>query len=245
MRRRWEMTGRSCASEGSTACAPSSNGLLYLEELGVGAILLNPVFSSDTHGYNTRDLREIDCRLGTNEDFANVVDALHARGVRVIVDAVFNHVGRNFWAFRDVRERKWDSPYKDWFHINFDGDTHFGDGFWYEGWEGNQDLVKLNLRNPEVVGYLLDTVRMWKRDLGVDGLRLDVAYSLDRDFVRTLRGLANELGAETRFDGGPGMASHSSARSCTATTIRSSTTRCSTRAPTTSATRGCTPPLTP
>ena len=102
----------------------------YLEELGVGAILLNPVFSSDTHGYNTRNLREIDCRLGTNEDFANVVDALHARGVRVIVDAVFNHVGRNFWAFRDVRERKWDSPYKDWFHINFDGDTHFGDGFW-------------------------------------------------------------------------------------------------------------------
>ncbi|MEE0613142.1 MAG: alpha-amylase family glycosyl hydrolase, partial [Collinsella stercoris] len=176
----------------------------YLEELGVGAILLNPVFSSDTHGYNTRDLREIDCRLGTNEDFANVVDALHARGVRVIVDAVFNHVGRNFWAFRDVRERKWDSPYKDWFHINFDGDTHFGDGFWYEGWEGNQDLVKLNLRNPEVVGYLLDTVRMWKRDLGVDGLRLDVAYCLDRDFVRTLRGLANELGAEPRFDGAPG-----------------------------------------
>lgn len=101
----------------------------YLEELGVGAILLNPVFSSDTHGYNTRNLREIDCRLGTNEDFANVVDALHARGVRVIVDAVFNHVGRNFWAFRDVRERKWDSPYKDWFHINFDGDTHFGDAF--------------------------------------------------------------------------------------------------------------------
>lgn len=176
----------------------------YLEELGVGAILLNPVFSSDTHGYNTRNLREIDCRLGTNEDFANVVDALHARGVRVIVDAVFNHVGRNFWAFRDVRERKWDSPYKDWFHINFDGDTHFGDGFWYEGWEGNQDLVKLNLRNPEVVGHLLDTVRMWKRDLGVDGLRLDVAYCLDRDFVRTLRGLANELGAEPRFDGAPG-----------------------------------------
>lgn len=176
----------------------------YLGELGVGAILLNPVFSSDTHGYNTRDLRQIDCRLGTNDDFASVVDALHACGVRVIVDAVFNHVGRNFWAFHDVRERKWDSPYKDWFHISFDGDTHFGDGFWYEGWEGNQDLVKLNLRNPEVIVYLLDTVRMWKHELGVDGLRLDVAYCLDRDFVRTLRGLANELGAEPRFDGAPG-----------------------------------------
>lgn len=173
----------------------------YLRKLGVGAILLNPVFASDTHGYNTRDLRRIDCRLGTNEDFTRVVDALHACGVRVILDAVFNHVGRNFWAFRDVRERRWDSPYKDWFNISFDGDTHFGDGFWYEGWEGNQDLVKLNLRNPEVIDYLLDSVRMWKHELGVDGLRLDVAYSLDRDFVKRLRGLANELGAEPRFDG--------------------------------------------
>lgn len=176
----------------------------YLGELGIGAILLNPVFASDTHGYNTRDLRAVDCRLGTNEDFAETIDALHAHGVRVVIDAVFNHVGRNFWAFRDVREHRWDSPYKDWFNLNFDGDTHFGDGFWYEGWEGNQDLVKLNLRNPAVVEHLLDTVRIWKRELGVDGLRLDVAYSLDRDFVRRLRELADELGAEPRFDGTPG-----------------------------------------
>lgn len=176
----------------------------YLEQLGAGAILLNPVFSSDTHGYNTRDLRTIDCRLGTNEDFAQTVAALHKRGVRVIIDAVFNHVGRNFWAFADVREKRWDSPYKDWFNISFDGDTHFGDGFWYEGWEGNQDLVKLNLRNPAVVDYLLDTVRMWKHELGVDGLRLDVAYCLDRDFVKRLRGLARELGEEPRFDGASG-----------------------------------------
>ena len=164
------------------------------------AILLNPVFSSDTHGYNTRDLRQIDCRLGTNDDFASVVDALHACGVRDRGRAVFNHVGRDLlWP---SRERAGLTVY-DWFH-QLDGDTHFGDGFWYEGWEGNQDLVKLNLRNPEVIDYLLDTVRMWKRELGVDGLRLDVAYCLDRDFVRTLRGLANELGAEPRFDGAPG-----------------------------------------
>ena len=176
----------------------------YLERLGVGAVLLNPVFASDTHGYDTRDLRAIDCRLGTAEDFADVVAELHAHGIRVIVDAVFNHVGRNFWAFRDVREHGWDSPYKDWFNIGFDGDTHFHDGFWYEGWEGNQDLVKLNLRNPAVVDHLLDAVRMWRRELGVDGLRLDVAYSLDRDFLRHLRGLADELGAEARSDGSPG-----------------------------------------
>ena len=176
----------------------------YLQELGVGAILLNPVFASDTHGYNTRDLCQIDCRLGTNEDFAEAVAALHARGIRVILDAVFNHVGRGFWAFRDVQEKRWDSPYKDWFNISFDGDTHFGDGFWYEGWEGNQDLVKLNLRNPAVVDYLLDAVRMWKHELGVDGLRLDVAYSLDRDFMHRLRELADELGCEARTDGTPG-----------------------------------------
>ena len=176
----------------------------YLGKLGVGAILLNPVFSSDTHGYNTRDMLTIDCRLGTNQDFKETVDALHACGVRVILDAVFNHVGRGFWAFRDVREKRWESPYKDWFNISFDGDTHFGDGFWYEGWEGNQDLVKLNLRNPAVIDYLLDAVRMWKRELGVDGLRLDVAYSLDRDFVKRLHQVAGELGAEPRFDGEAG-----------------------------------------
>ena len=168
----------------------------YLRELGVGSIILNPVFASSWHGYDTRDLRQIDCRLGTNEDFVEIVKELHAHGVRILLDAVFNHVGREFWAFRDVRERKWDSPYKDWFHISFDGDTHFGDGFWYEGWEGNQDLVKLNLKNPAVVDYLLDSVRMWRRELGVDGLRLDVAYSLDHDFLRRLRELANELSAE-------------------------------------------------
>ena len=120
----------------------------YLGKLGVGAILLNPVFASDSHGYNTRDLREIDYRLGTNEDFARVVDALHACGVRVILDAVFNHVGRNFWAFRDVRERRWDSPYKDWFNISFDGDTHFGDGFWYEGWEATRTSSSSTYATP-------------------------------------------------------------------------------------------------
>ena len=70
-------------------------------------------------------------------------ETLHAHGIRVVLDAVFNHVGRGFWAFRDVQERKWDSPYKDWFHISFDGDSCYGDGFWYEGWEGHFELVKL------------------------------------------------------------------------------------------------------
>ena len=116
----------------------------YLEELGVGAVLLNPVFESSAHGYDTRDLTTVDCRLGTNDDLAAVVAELHAHGIRVVLDAVFNHVGREFWAFRDVREHGWDSAYRDWFITNFDGDSAYGDGFWYEGWEGHFELVKLN-----------------------------------------------------------------------------------------------------
>lgn len=120
----------------------------YLQELGVGAVLINPPLESDSHGYDTRSLRHIDRRLGGDADFAAVCETLHAHGIRVVLDAVFNHVGRGFWAFRDVQERKWDSPCKDWFHISFDGDSCYGDGFWYEGWEGHFELVKLNLQIP-------------------------------------------------------------------------------------------------
>ena len=165
----------------------------YLQKLGVGAILLNPVFASDTHGYNTRDLFCIDCRLGTNEDFAEAVAALHKHGIRVIMDAVFNHVGRSFWAFRDVQEKKWDSPYKDWFHISFDGNSNYNDGFWYEGWEGHYELVKLNLKNPAVVQHIFDCIRLWVEQFGIDGLRLDVAYCLDKDFIRQLRAFCDTL----------------------------------------------------
>lgn len=165
----------------------------YLQELGVGAVLINPPLESDSHGYDTRSLRHIDRRLGGDADFAAVCDTLHAHGIRVVLDAVFNHVGRGFWAFRDVQERKWDSPYKDWFHISFDGDSCYDDGFWYEGWEGHFELVKLNLQNPAVVDYLLESVRRWVEVFGIDGLRLDVAYMLDRDFMRRLHSFTREL----------------------------------------------------
>lgn len=168
----------------------------HIERLGANAVYLSPVFESDEHGYDTRDYRTLDCRLGTNEDLRAVVRAFHARGIRVVVDAVFNHVGRNFWAFSDVREKKWDSPYKDWFCINFDGNTAYNDGFWYEAWEGHYNLVKLNLKNPAVADYLLDTVRFWVNEFDVDGLRLDVAYCLDLDFIRRLRGLADVVKPE-------------------------------------------------
>ena len=159
----------------------------HIEKLGCGAVLLNPLFESDAHGYDTRDYRRVDTRLGTNGDLKELVAALHERGIRVVLDGVFNHVGRGFWAFRDVQEKKWDSPYRDWFHISFDGNSGYNDGFWYEGWEGHFELVKLNLRNGAVVDYLLDTVRFWVEEFGIDGLRLDVAYCLDRDFIARLR----------------------------------------------------------
>ena len=165
----------------------------HLERLGVGAVLLNPVFASDSHGYDTRDFHELDCRLGTNDDLRRVVAALHGRGIRVVLDAVLNHVGRGFWAFRDVLARRESSPYLHWFNVSLDGDSPYGDGLWYEGWEGHYELVKLNLANPEVADYLLDCVRSWHDELGIDGLRLDVAYCLDRGFMGRLRQLADEL----------------------------------------------------
>ncbi len=165
----------------------------YFQELGVGSILLNPIFESDNHGYDTRDFLKIDCRLGTNEDFQKVCEALHEHDVKIMLDGVFNHVGRGFWAFKDVQEKKWDSLYKDWFHISFDGNSAYNDGFWYEGWEGHYELVKLNLQNPAVVDYLLSCVKMWIEEFGIDGLRLDVAYCLDHNFMRRLRAYCEEL----------------------------------------------------
>lgn len=165
----------------------------HMKKLGVNAIYFSPVFESDFHGYDTRDYKKTDCRLGTNEDFSDVVKNLHENGIRVVIDGVFNHVGRGFFAFKDVCEKKWESRYKDWFNINFDGNSPYNDGFWYEGWEGHYNLVKLNLKNEEVVNYLLECVRMWITDFDIDGIRLDVAYMLEHDFMRRLRKFTDGL----------------------------------------------------
>lgn len=165
----------------------------HMKKLGINAVYFSPVFESDTHGYNTRDYHKIDCRLGTNEDFAEVCKNLHESGIKVVLDGVFNHVGRGFWAFQDVLQRRWDSPYRDWFHISFDGNSNYNDGLWYEGWEGNYDLVKLNLRHEDVISHIFDSIRGWVEEFDIDGLRLDVAYCLDRDFLRRLRGFCGGL----------------------------------------------------
>ena len=178
-------------------CVPRIRKLMdwseYLQTLGVDSILLNPIFESDNHGYDTRDFKTIDCRLGTNEDFKEVCEDLHKHNIKVVLDGVFNHVGRGFWAFEDVREKREHSPYCSWFYLNFDGDSNYQDGFWYEGWEGHFELVKLNLQNPAVVDYLMECVKYWIDEFDIDGLRLDVAYSLDHNFMRRLRSYTQEL----------------------------------------------------
>lgn len=165
----------------------------HIKQLGANAIYFSPVFESDTHGYNTRDYTKIDVRLGTNDDFKKVCEELHKEGIKVVLDGVFNHVGRGFFAFQDVLKNRWDSRYKDWFHISFDGNSCYNDGLWYEGWEGNFDLVKLNLRNEEVINHIFSAIKGWVEEFDIDGLRLDVAYCLDHDFLRRLRSYTDTL----------------------------------------------------
>ncbi len=164
-----------------------SQWIPHLKKLGCNAVYLSPLFESDTHGYNTRDYRKLDCRLGTNEDFKEIVDKLHTEGIKVVLDGVFNHAGRGFFGFQDVLKNRESSSYRDWFYIDFYGNSPYQDGLYYEGWEGNYDLVKLNLRHEPVIQYLFESIELWIKEFDIDGLRLDVAYCLDHDFIRRLR----------------------------------------------------------
>lgn len=163
-----------------------------LKELGVGAVLFNPLFESERHGYDTVDFYHVDRRLGTNEEFAALVEKFHAAGIRVVLDGVFNHVGRAFGPFREVRKLREGTDYRFWFQINFWGDSRYHDGFDYENWEGHPELVKLRLDNADVQKYLMDAVRFWIREFHIDGLRLDVCYLLPPWFMELLRRTVNE-----------------------------------------------------
>ena len=158
----------------------------HMRRIGANAVYLCPVFESSHHGYDTKDFMKVDRRLGTNEELTGFVANCHNNGIKVVLDGVFNHVGRDFWAFRDVIANREQSHYAGWFYIDFGGNSNYNDGFWYEGWEGHFDLVKLNLSNPDVRKHILDAVKMWITDMGIDGLRLDVAYLLPHDFLREL-----------------------------------------------------------
>jgi glycosidase len=158
----------------------------YLRNLGVNALYLGPVFQSSRHGYDTADFFQVDYRLGTNRLLAEVTATLAENGIKVVLDAVFHHVGRDFWAFRDVLVNGTKSSYQDWFHLDFTKQSPFGDPFAYQSWNGNFDLVKLNVHNPKVKRHLLEAVAFWIDNFWINGLRLDVADALDRVFQQEL-----------------------------------------------------------
>lgn len=156
--------------------------------IGCTAIYIGPLFESVGHGYETTDYKMVDRRLGTNDDFKKFVENCHNNGIKVVVDGVFNHTGREFFAFKDLKENRENSGYKDWYcNVNFGGNNEYNDGFSYENWGGYNLLAKLNVWNPEVKNYLFDVVRFWISEFDIDGIRLDAADVLDMGFMSELR----------------------------------------------------------
>jgi cyclomaltodextrinase / maltogenic alpha-amylase / neopullulanase len=160
----------------------------HLQELGVNAIYFNPLFQATTnHKYDTEDYMKVDSHFGSNETLRKLVEACHARGIRVLLDAVFNHSGRTFGPFVDVLENGALSRYADWFHVRgfplavVDGVPTY-DAFAFE-----PHMPKLNTENEEVQRYLLEAARYWIEEIGVDGWRLDVANEVDHRFWRRFR----------------------------------------------------------
>ena len=171
--------------------------IAHVREIGCNAIYIGPLFESVGHGYETTDYKKLDSRLGANEDLTNYVAECHRQGIRVILDGVFNHTGRDFFAFRDIREKRENSPYKDWYrNVNFWGNNQYNDGFSYENWGGYDLLAKLNQQNPAVRDYICDVVRFWVKEFDIDGIRLDAADVLDFDYMRALRRVADEVKPE-------------------------------------------------
>lgn len=159
----------------------------HIKSTGFNAIYFGPLFESTYHGYDTADYLNVDRRLGNNETLKNLINEFHKNDIKVILDGVFNHVGRDFFAFKEIIEQQRESKYVNWFAgISFDKRSPYGDAFTYENWNGHYNLVKLNLDNPEVTDYLFNAVKMWIEYFEIDGLRLDVADCLDKNFQREL-----------------------------------------------------------
>lgn len=169
----------------------------HIRGLGCDALYIGPLFESVGHGYETTDYYKLDSRLGTNDTLKGFVRQCHDRGIRVVLDGVFNHVGRDFFAFRDLQTYREGSAYRDWFcNVNFRGNNRYNDGFRYDNWGGHDLLVKLNQKNPAVRDYICDVIRFWVREFDIDGIRLDAADVLDFGFMQSLRQVANEVKPE-------------------------------------------------
>lgn len=172
----------------------------YLLDLGVNALYLNPIFDAPSnHKYDTRDYLRIAPEFGDLRSYLRMVDKLHASGIRLILDGVFNHTGDQFWAFRDLLCRGKASPYKGWYHCR-----HFPvkqtPAPNYECWWGIGDLPKLNFSEPEVLRYLLRAIAFWTLT-GIDGWRLDVPNEIAPQFWQVFRNLVKELNSEAYIVG--------------------------------------------
>jgi cyclomaltodextrinase / maltogenic alpha-amylase / neopullulanase len=155
----------------------------YVIDLGCNGLSLGPVFASESHGYDTVDHYRIDPRLGTDADFGHLAAQCREHGIRLMLDGVFNHVGRGFAPFQDVLAHGRSSAYASWFVIDFDADGP--DGFGYADFEGNRNLVALNHAEPAVRDYVTGVMRHWL-DRGASGWRLDAAYAVPSAFWHTV-----------------------------------------------------------
>ncbi|MFC7275216.1 alpha-amylase family glycosyl hydrolase [Paractinoplanes rhizophilus] len=161
----------------------------HLLELGCNGLALGPVFAAETHGYDTVDHFRVDPRLGTEDDLRDLIDRAAAKGVRVALDGVFNHVGRSFPRFADAA--RGGAAYADWF-------VRDGDDF--RTFEGHRQLVALNHENPAVADYVAGVLDHWL-DRGVDGWRLDAAYAVPLPFWRTVTDRARAKHPDVWFSG--------------------------------------------
>lgn len=174
--------------------------LSYLKELGINAIWFNPVFeASSNHKYNTKDYLKIDPHLGSIGDFKKMLQGCHSNQIRVILDGVFNHTGKEFFAFQDIKRRGPASKYCNWYYVHeFNED---GTPLEYECWWGFKSLPKLNVDNTEVRKYLFDVIARWTREEGVDGWRLDVPNEVGHEFWREVRKLVKGINPESYLVG--------------------------------------------
>ncbi len=175
--------------------------LPYLRQLGVSGIYLTPIFlSNSNHKYNTFDYYKVDPDFGTEQDLRALVQNAHALGMRIMLDAVFNHCGTEFFAWKDVCEKGRASRYFDWFFINRDDfvkdDFSVADGRFYtfSFWAG---MPKLNTNNPEVQRYFTDLCVHWVGDLGIDGIRFDVGDEISHSFLRRVNAAVKAKKPET------------------------------------------------
>ncbi|MDR2445720.1 MAG: alpha-amylase [Treponema sp.] len=182
-----------CPEKNDFSC-PAGHGLRGIEahiprllDMGVNAVYIGPVFESAAHGYDTLDYFHVDRRLGNNDSLKRLAQTFHGNGIIIVLDAVLNHTGRHFFAFKDLQAHGERSAYRDWFsNTRFNGKSPCGDNFTYDGWNGHYNLVKFNSRNREAREYLFAAVKFWIQEFDIDGLRLDAADHLSAEFMDEL-----------------------------------------------------------